>query len=282
MQGLNTSYAIASIDDAQRYPALQADNYQPANSKQEVNLCLSIDSVGMLGSNALSSMVMTPGVANFGGSEVEIGVLPGEIRWVVLAPPKIFAIHKDTRKVFYIQKGQRLKDLGRVNIARLLLAAVVEEAVVLDDDGLPQIFTLNLKSSKSALVGSSREADCGVGRNNGHRTIASLNKGLCEHYKLRNTWLTHLVSVRLKAHPEKFKSTQSNDASWGVRFVFDGGAKPLAEDQQKLVFDLISQESFKALAEDPFSLANREDQPHDAVETEVSWSNEEDPSAIPF
>lgn len=282
VQGLNTQYAIAATDDVQRYPALQADNYQPSNAKQQINLCLSTESVSILPETVLVPLGLEPGTADFGESEVEIGILPTAVRWVLLAPPKMFATDKATKEIFRIQKGQKLKDLGRVTLSRLLLAAVVEGIVLCDDAGLPQIFTLNLKSSKTALVGSGRDADCGMARNNGNSTVFGLNKALCDHYKLKNTWLTHLVSVSLKAVPEKFKSSTSGDASWGIRFLLDGGAKPLSEDQQKVIFDLITTEDFKALAEDPFRLAAKQDDDR-AVEADVVWSEETtSDEGIPF
>ena len=294
MNNLLTQFVVQDdSSDSQSFPALQANCYQPSSMKQEISLCLSDESMGKLDPDSIKALGIKLSTAEFGDSEVNVGLLPSDVRWVVLAAPKLFCTDKSTNEVFRLERGVSLRDTGRVTISRVLLAAVdADEKLLLDASGAVQIFTLNLKSSKSALIGSMREPDAGVARNNGHRTICSLNKAMREHYKQPRAWLVHLASVELKAIPEMFKSRVSGESSKGIRFVLgDGNAKVLSEEQQKKIFDLVSSEDFKELAADPFRLSAKKSEeikaevtieyPKDDEKT-GTWEGQEDVSALPF
>jgi hypothetical protein len=183
----------------------------------------------------------------------------------------MYAMDKETKEVHPLQKGQKLKTLNRVTAARLLLAMVIGDEVVLDNDGNPQIFTLKLTSTKTSLIGGDRDAV-------GASTIHSLNKSLAEYFKVKRQWLTHLVSVNIKVSPQKFTSSENGKSSVGVMFSLDGGAKALSPDNQKVLFDLVSSEDFKELAADPFHLNGKVEADNGFEAVEVDDSD----NGIPF
>lgn len=254
---LNKAYAIQQ-EGGQAYPALQADNYKPSKKSDKIQLCLSEDSFKLLSDNQIGAIGGMAGEAvTFGTEDFTVFIMPETIRWVVLARPALFGRNKETKRYQKLEKGVKLGGTGIVTASKLFLAAVVNDELLLTDDGEIQLVTFNLTSSKTALVGGLNDKDLGVARNGGHKTLTALNAGLEKHYGAKG-WLTHLVSVELKAIVEVFASSVSKDSSMGIRFVLGEGARPLNEDGQKRCFDLATSDTFKALNADPYRLAQQQ------------------------
>lgn len=253
MQGLNIAYATAVQELSTAYPALQASEYRPRSMKESVSLCLSEDSFNMLSDESAQMTIGADGAIDyvtFGEDEVGIFKLPEGVRYVALGIPKMFAIGKDDGKIDYLKRGEKLREANKVTITRVPLLMLMPDGGFVMDGDRPQIFTLKLKSSKTKLVG-------GDIRNPEYRSLKSLQTALCKHYKVRNSSLVHLVSVEIGVKPEKF--TNGTDSSMGIMFTLEGNAKPLSEPQQKIVFDLLQDESIQELITDPFGLARDKD-----------------------
>jgi hypothetical protein len=248
-QGVNADYGIAIEESGPKLPAIQANIYKPRTMSEKVSLCLSEESFDMLDTEQGQHLGCTPEVCNFGEEDVTMWALPDTVRFVVCGIPRL-SLYDKTEKTFSVwPKGQKLKGTSFVTAARLTLAMVKPDgALLLDKDGQhPQLFTLKLTSSKTALINGDRNDP-------DFRTLQHLQEGLQKHFGKRGVSLTHLVSVGLKAVPKKFTSSDKGESSIGIMFCLDGGAKPLAEDSQSVVFNLIKQPDIQELIYDSFRL----------------------------
>jgi hypothetical protein len=243
-------YSVQGESQGPRYPWVQADNYQPKNAKEQVSFGLTEDSFSMLATDIPGDII----AASFddSGDTVPFLVPSNDVRWVILARPRTTGMVKATGDIVPLEKG--MKDRGEVTVSIVLLACVVAGDFVRDGDGMIQVFTLKLKSSKTAWTGSARDKDFGQERNAGQRTIEQFNQMLVSRAGGRsNQWLGHTASVRLGAKPEKFTAA-SGDSSWGIRFGFEdgSGAAMLPPALAKASFEFVSTPEFKSLAANPF------------------------------
>jgi len=269
---IQVEYGIASEQSGQQYPAIQVSEYQPKNLKGEVRLVLSEASVDLMNPDFIPRVAIASESCDYGSGDALMFAIEPTARFVILAMPKTFAMDKETKEVFSLQKGQKLKDLNRVTASKLFLSMVIADEIVLNNDGTPQVFTLKLTSTKTALIGGDRDEK-------GSATIHSLNKSLESHFGAKRQWLTHLVSVSLKVKPEKFTSAINGKSSNGVLFFLEGGARALPSENQKLTFDLVSSDEFKELAKDPFRLNSKTQTLEESFEAVTESS---DPNGIPF
>ena len=251
--GVNAAYGVAMEESGPSLPALQATSYQPRTMGEKIGLCLSEESFDMLSPDSPMAALCEPVVVNYGGDDLTMFVLPAGCRWVVLGVPRLYLLDKETGEIKYPQRGERLAGTRKVTITRLTLAMVLPDGeLLLDGDGLPQLVTLKLKSNKTALVtGDKRDPD--------FKSLGDLNKALQAHFGRRGVSLTHLVSVALVATPKKFTSSLSGETSMGVMFTLQGGAKPLSEAQQLLMFQLLKDPEVLNLIQDPFRLKKQEE-----------------------
>jgi len=273
-EGLNTAYAVAAEEMTTAYPAIQANEYRPRNSKESIRLCLSEDSFNMLDEQYTTVLGGAPDYSIFGEEQVQIFLLPKGVRFVALGIPKMFAIGKEDGKIDYLKRGEKLREANKVTITRIPLLMLLPDGSLVMDGERPQIFTLKLKSSKTKLVGGDiKDAE--------YRSLASLQKGLQKAFSgMRGQSLVHLVSVDIQAKPEKFSN--GTDSSMGVMFTLEGGAKVLSDDHQKLAFELVQDEEVQALIADPFGLKrNPQNESTDLVEDEASETTD-DYDDIPF
>ena len=248
MQTLNTSYALQEEDQGARYPALQAETYKPSSLKQAVRVGMSQESAELLSEDTLKALNCEVVSATYKGGDVEVEILvpKSTLRWVIVGRPQLFLFDKDQEKYEHWPRGMKLAGTKKVTASRVLMACLCDGKLLADDAGLPQPFTLNLKSSKTQLVG-------GYSSKPGDGSIASLNKGLCDYWKQKG-WLTHLVSVALKAVPEKFTQRNGDQSSLGVRFVLDGGATVLSDADQKTMFEFSQLSEIVEAVQNPFRL----------------------------
>ena len=66
--------------------------------------------------------------------------------------------------------------------------------------------------------------------------------------------MLHLASVELIAKPKTFQSSEKNASSLGIMYYLQGNAKALSEEQQREMFELISDEEIQKVFNDPFHL----------------------------
>lgn len=275
---VGADYAIDGESGGASYPWIQADNYRPSNAKSKIAIGITAESLALAGSEILSDAVnMESASYDDEGTEVEFGYFDIGVRWVILAKPRTLGMHKATGEIVPLAKG--MKGRGEITVCRLLLGCIVGDELVMDDDGNPQIFTLKLKSSKTAFIGSDRDKDFGVSRNNNHRTIAQLNDALLKRANGKpGQWLGHTVSVELGAVAEKF-SNADGESSLGIRFIFPEGsiARPLPKRVLDKVFKFITTDEFKTLARNPFARPQQQVEP-----TPTSLAVDEDFDEMPF
>ncbi|MGL5061694.1 MAG: hypothetical protein ACRC62_17125 [Microcoleus sp.] len=267
-ESFDSSLAMEGDQSGSRYPAIMADDYKPKNLKTAVKLGLTQDGIDLL--SDISGLLLPEQIeVSYNDGKVEEifqAFAPG-VRWVILAQPRLFAINKETGDISKLAKG--MSERGEVSISKVLLACLVGGTLLLDEEGLPQIFTLKLKSSKTSLIGNSRDKDGGVKDNKGKSTIAALNNAVRASCKgaAKNAWVAHLASVELGAIAELFESKPDakgkTQSSMGIRFVFGEGAKKVPDAAAKQIVEFISTEEFKTFALNPFAKpAEKEPEEH--------------------
>jgi hypothetical protein len=269
--GFVGDYAVENEGGGPRFPWIQASVRTPVNMKAAIGMGLVRDSFAKLDESSAATLNKSLSWIETSyddeGTPTEFGAVSEDVRWVILCRPKILGMVKATREIVPLAKG--MKERGEVTIARLLLGCVVNGELIRDAEKNPQIFTLKLRSTKTALIGSEFDKDCGIGRNDGYNTIAKLNAALVEHGKAKaGSWLAHGVSVQFAAIADKFPSKDGESESIGVRFVFKegAGARPLPKAIVKDIHALITSPDFKELAANPFAKqAKKEDEEYSFV-----------------
>lgn len=243
---INLDYTAKSNLSGQRYPALQSTDYQPRSLSEQPGFCLSSDSADLLTPDANSQVLNGEVIECHYGRDTVLMYQIQELRWIFLNIPQVFFLDKNTKQISYAERGMKLAGSGKVTIARCFLACLSGDNLVLDADGLPQIFTLKLTSSKTQLIGYlDNQAET--------NTIISLNTSLQKHFKSRDNFI-HLVSVKLAVKPKEFTSSVSGDSSLGIMFEIDDEPQVLPSEAQQKIFDLINLEDTQALFDDPFGL----------------------------
>lgn len=267
-QGINPNFAVAS-SEGPAYPWLQATDYQPRNGSTKISLVLPEDAVELIDPSELDKIKFEPAeIATDSGNTPAF--VPQNIRWVILGYPKSFKIDKEG-KVSTIEKGVKWNGEFK-SVARVFLAAVVDDRFILDNTGQIQIFTLKLKGLKTEFV---RSSDPNV------RTIQTLNEAICKAYKKRG-WMAYLVSVELEVVPRQFKMMNGSSSSWGCYFQFKegSGARPLPEALQAQAHSFVTSDEFLSLANDPFNI-NGETSPEESEPSFVPSVSDND-DGIPF
>ena len=247
---INPEYAIQSNQQGQQFPALQVNDYEPRSLDAEINFCISEDSYQLIeDSSPLFNTEIIECIYNQKSTLMHKIITP--VRWIFLNIPPLFAKDRDTGEISYLQKGERLKETNRVSAAKCFLACLVNGELIKSPDGKPEIFTLNLTSSKTNLIGS-RKID------STDKTLLDLNTGLQKFHKIKGN-LIHLASVGVTAKPKVFQSSDKKTSSLGVMFYLEENAKALREEQQQEIFELVSDEKIQAIFNDPFGLKQSQD-----------------------
>jgi hypothetical protein len=239
-----------------RYPAIMADTYKPANTKIKVTLGLTEPHLDLLDDRA-DGLVGAAVSIEYGEDVEQFSPISDGVRWVVLAQPRLFAENQETKEISTLTKG--MSDRGEKTVSKVLLGCLVNDKLVLDSEGLVQIFTLKLKSTKTNLIGNRTDKDGGVAKNADYSTIASLNNAVRANCKgaAKNAWVAHLASIELLAVSELFTKSGGDgkkkaDSSMGIRFIFGEGAKQVPREEAKKIVELIGTEEFKEFAKNPF------------------------------
>ena len=240
-----------------RYPAIMADTYKPANTKIKVTLGLTEPHLDLLDDRA-DGLVGTAVAIEYGEDVEQFSPISDGVRWVVLAQPRLFAENQETKEITGLTKG--MSDRGEKTVAKVLFGCLLNDKLVLDSEGLVQVFTLKLKSTKTNLIGNRTDKDGGVEKNAGYSTIASLDNAVRAKCKgaAKNAWVAHLASIELLAVSELFTKSgggdgkKKADSSMGIRFIFGEGANQVPREEAKKIVELIGTEEFKEFAKNPF------------------------------
>lgn len=295
-EGIDQSLFVESEQGGMSYPALQSTVYKPvALTKKQIEtadpnnvvklgnftydrprMALGQDSVDLMESSEIERLGLIAEPFIFGDQESLMFILPDDARFVVLHRPQLFKTKKDDkRQVSYLQKGDKLKEQGCITIAKLFLAVVKDDKLVLDRSGDIQIFTLKLSSNKCDLISRQGSKD--------FRTIPEMNDAIVKHYEAKkNSWAAHLVSVLIAPVPHNFQSVSTGESSLGVMFSLVGNAKPLPTDAQKQVHKFIQDDDFKALAADPFGLESKQPETEAMPAKAAAAASEPNDFDVPF
>jgi len=246
INSINSAYTETVEETGIKYPALQASDYRPKlNAKLTVGIAAS--SWELLIESAVAALSADKTEAQF-GDEVTDFFTPKEVRWIVLGLPNLFVTDKE-RNYEHLTRGMKLAGTDKKTVAKLFLVAIVGEILILDDLGHPQVFTLNLKSTKTRLIGKNQDKE-------GAGTLWSLNNALRKKMEGgKGSWYTSQFSIEIEAKPEKFTSAINDESSIGVMFHLAGGARILSEANQKAVFELLQDKDLRQTMKDPFHIS---------------------------
>ncbi len=95
LAGINLEYAVKSNQLGQRYPALQATNYQPRTLSEKIEFCLSDTSYDLLDHDAQLFETEVIECA-YKREPVLMHKIVCPVRWVFLNLPSIFLYDKKT------------------------------------------------------------------------------------------------------------------------------------------------------------------------------------------
>lgn len=240
---LNPVYAVPD-NSKQRYPALQVDEYNPRNLQSKINFCLSEESAEILTDRALELLNLQPIEASFKSGNVNLFII-NNLQAIVLDVSRIYIYNKGTER-YESNSGQELGgDL--VSCRKVFLALMVGEELVTGDDGKAQVFTLNLKSYATDLIGSPKTSKPGDG------SIYSLNTALVKHYQIKGK-LTHLVRVPLLVAPTTRTSKLKKESSFAPKYSLGDKATPLTEELQKAMFELLQDPQLRSDIDNPYRI----------------------------
>jgi hypothetical protein len=259
--GFDLSFAMPMSGGKQTMPALQVNTYQPAKTTEPIVFCLSHDSAALIADHLLPVLDLEPIDCEYELGKITTMLKISEsVRWVLLGNPRIYSQSKikDKPDIKPLAKGDKLKENGRVTVAKLFLGCThpVTGALLMQDETTPLVVTLKLTSNKTRLISDVQDLE--------RKTFAKLNDKLCDMAKSPGSWLCHLVSVKLLPKAAVFDN--GKDKSLGIDYELADGAKTLAKSEQGAVFAYINTPEFKALAADPFKIGGTQ-----AIEGELAF-----------
>lgn len=203
-----------------------------------------------------------------GGKSSDLYVLPHTTRYVVLSAPQIYIYNKRTKKITE-NDGESIGG-DRVTIARLLLAVMIGDNLVLNESEEIQIFTMKLRSKNTMLIRDKKEAV----------NLFGINEAEQKKYgaKAKGKWLLALGTVKLDTTVTIFKSSSKDESSLGCKFYVANDFEALTPEQSKTITDLIKSETFRDFSRDPFGI-NRRSAPTSSVDDAEDFVDDD---GIPF
>jgi hypothetical protein len=248
VQAVNKDMLVETGGGA-KYPYIQPTTYEPSKPSDKIGFALSPDvlELELLTKESIEALKLMPYSAVYNTNEVEMLEITASVRWVILAKPRTYGMDKTDKKIYPLESGVKLRDMGRVTCAKVFLGAVVDDVLLTAEDKSPQIFTFKLKSTATNLIAVRDKPEMS--------TIETLNKSLQKFFKAPTSWCTHLVSVDLQAFAEKKTSTiDTSQSKMATSYRFSGAAKSVPVEYHQKIRDLVGSDDFKAMAADPFRL----------------------------
>lgn len=204
-------FAIPSQQGAQLYPALQVSTYRPGADSKPVWV-FSPDSAALFSESAQALLRLESVICHYNDS-VEMLKPAADLRFAVLAYPKTFTQNKDTKTIDFLRQGVKFKENGLVSVAKLLLCPIVDGQPLKDDNGVPQVITLKLTSTRVGLIKSKESSAV---------TVEKCNGDLLKTAKKSNGWLLQLASIGINPIVRKISSsTDPKLSSMAIDFALD-------------------------------------------------------------
>jgi len=204
-------FAIPSQQAAQLYPALQVSTYRPGGDSKPVWV-FSQDSAAIFSESAKAALKLVE-ITCYYNDEVQMLQPTVDLRFAVLAYPKTFTQHKETKKIDYLREGVTFRENGLVSVAKLLLCPVVDGVPLEDENGVPQAITLKLTSTRVGLVKS---------KDGGAVTLDKLNRDLLKSANKSKGWLMQLASTGINPIVRKISSSSDPKlSSLAIDFTLD-------------------------------------------------------------
>lgn len=238
-------FAIPAKTRGQAYPALQVNNYRPSMDSK-IFWVFNPESVDLLSTSSKDVLKLSEVICHYDNPTVMYQV-NADVRFAVLVQPEIFTQNKETKAVDYLRPGVTFKDNGLVSIAKVMLVPIVDGTPILDDNGIPQIVSLKLTSTKVLLI---KNLNAGV------PSLATLNRDLCTQLKKGNgIWLLHLTSIGLSPVARKLSSASDSKLS-SIATVFDLDPTPQLLNREDLpgIFALAQTQEVLDYAANPFGI----------------------------
>lgn len=236
-------FAESGVEEAvkaQRYPALQVNQYRDVKPNTKLSLCFAEESWNLIPDHLKAKLDATFEEV-FYQDDKETGIYKvSYIRFVPLAIPSIFKENKKTGVVSALSPfipGDR-------TIAKLFLAVIVKDEVLTLEDGSPLVVTLKLRSYKTQEV---------IGEANESGTLRNLSSELTKN-KIGKAGRSNIHFVNLEIAPaSKVYKNAEGESSRSVAYELRS-AKINSKEVMTAISTLFQNEELLEAMKDPFRL----------------------------
>ncbi|NEQ53717.1 MAG: hypothetical protein F6K11_26890 [Leptolyngbya sp. SIO3F4] len=299
---------LETTDSTESLPYLVASNYKPQTLEDELHLCVTMEVLDKLSKSAQEVILAAAGgTENIAlGGKREQAVNMSAARWILPArPARGFVDEKTGENQSRIRRqipGEEWNPKTMTSATRLFLFCIINDQVLVDDSGSPQLFTLNLSgSNRGKWVYSDKDFNgCHIDGLNKYwidkcrRQLKDANQP--SNLIKSNSWVLHLCSIQIE--PVPYATTYEGTTNIHAKYHFVPNSQPenLSPENQKLVSSFIRSEYFQELKKDPFGVDRKQQEsigtegqdymsrPMDSYEDEGHsvGSNLPDSDEIPF
>lgn len=244
---INTQYAIAQPDRSQKYPALQASEYEPREEDEEIFFCLSDKSAAMLSNQAKSLLGLEDAKGRFNKKKETVSRLTNPFRVVFMGRPSLFCLEKKTDLITPLTKGLKLGN-GKVSTTRMLFAILCGDSLLLKEDNSVQLFTLRLNGTKTDTL---------------LKPLEESHSKVKEEENVSGSSILHLYSFELIISVESRSSSIAKGESSLTTLFKPKDELPLLlpEELQSITHAVASSAEVMSDLRDPFGLRNKQRQP---------------------
>jgi len=253
LEGDVSGYAEYAADldgpSGPKFAWLQADRYQP-ELDSVVKVGFVEESLELLSESTQAALNCAEPRKIYVGNDGDTAMFyepQADLRLVVLKIPRLFVVD-DKGNYGHLTKGLKLSESKLKTVARLHMAMIIDGELAMTDDGELEIVTLNLRSSKTELIGN-------VSDKPGAGTLRALNNALLARMKQRRKSLIHMASIVIGAEPKLFKSKVNGESSKGIMFKMLSGGRLLSLEQLAIVRE--SMDSLEDDFKDPFHISGK-------------------------
>lgn len=226
--------------NAQRYPALQVNQYRGVQPKTRLSLCFAQESWDLIPDH-LKVKLDACFEEVFYQDDKETGIYKIDyVRFIPLAIPRLFKENKVSGSISNLSAFVP----GDRTIAKLFLAVVVKGEVLTHEDGTPLIVTLKLRSYKTQEV---------IGEDNEPGTLKNLSSELAKK-KIGMPGRSNIHFVNLEIAPiSKVYKNAAGESSRSVAYELRS-AKINSKENMQAIAKLFEDQELLATMADPFKI----------------------------
>jgi hypothetical protein len=240
---VSEEYAVVEAEVGQKYPAIQLSKTQP-KAGEDTSFVIAEKSYKMLSGSVFERLGLREKLVYFGNSETpeHCMEITADYRILFWGIPSVCYVKNVDGKEKIRERGGDMGE-GETTISRVLVSFVVNNEIVRDDNGDPQMFTFKLRSFGTQLV-SKRLPEL--------RDVIK-KAANCNHS------LLHVVHCGIELKPVLRKSKKNTESSWAVDLNIVDYA-PFPNSEHPSLFSIASSENVRSFMKDPFFLQQKQNE----------------------